>query len=299
MPTYKEIYTKSACNKLKTSRFPFDLDLNIYRGCEHGCKYCYAIYSHDYLGDEKYYEDIYIKINIVEMLERELSKKKSKRKIINLGSVTDSYQQLENTYKLMPDILSLMIKYKNPCTISTKSDLILRDYELIEKLASITSVNIASTITSMDDDIQKKIEPNASSSMARFNMLEEFSKTNASTGLHFMPIIPYITDSKENIDALYSEAKKSKVSYVLSTTLNLRGKTRTVFFDFIKSEMPNLYAPLQKLYRIGEVDKTYKYELYKMVESLKNKYGILSNIKNTKEAPENNEPTLFDMNNFT
>ena len=114
MPTYKEIYAKSACNKLKTSRFPFDLDLNIYRGCEHGCKYCYAIYSHDYLGVEKYYEDIYIKINIVEILERELSKKKSERKIINLGSVTDSYQQLEKKYKLMPDILRLMIKYKNP-----------------------------------------------------------------------------------------------------------------------------------------------------------------------------------------
>jgi len=298
MPTYKEIYAKSACNKLKNSKYPFDLDLNIYRGCEHGCKYCYAIYSHDYLGSDKYYEDIYIKINIAEMLERELSKKNSKRKVINLGSVTDSYQELEKTYKLMPDILRLMIKYKNPCMISTKSDLILRDYDLIDKLSRITYVNVASTITSMDDAIQKKIEPYASPSMSRFNMLKEFSKTNASTGLHFMPIIPYVTDSKENIDRLYREAKESKVSYVLSTTLNLRGKTRNAFFDFIKTEMPSLYIPLKNLYRMGGVDKTYQYELYKMVESLKNKYGLSSNYENPikeKMCLSDDEPTLFDI----
>lgn len=88
---FKEIYCKAALNRLKR-RFPYRWDLNIYRGCEHGCKYCYALYSHDYLGAKDYYNDIYVKINIVEQLERQLSHPEWKREIVNIGGVTDSYQ---------------------------------------------------------------------------------------------------------------------------------------------------------------------------------------------------------------
>lgn len=300
MPIYKEISSKSACNKLKNSKLklPFNWDLNIYRGCEHGCKYCYAIYSHDYLGNGEYFNDIYVKTNIAELLDRELSKKSWKQEVINIGGVTDSYQKAEEKYKLMPDILRLMIKYKNPCIISTKSDLILRDYDLIDKLSQITYVNVAATITSMDESIRKKIEPNGVSSMRRFHMLKEFSKTNASIGLHFMPITPYLTDSFENIDALYREAKESSVSYVLPGLLNLRGKTQNVFFAFIRSDFPNLYESLHNLYKIGSVNKTYKNELYKMVNILKEKYGLSNNYsKSIKEKmkTEYKELTLFDI----
>ncbi|MMZ61897.1 hypothetical protein D1872_240720 [compost metagenome] len=119
---YSEMDCSVACNKLKRN-VPFAWDLNIYRGCEHGCKYCYAIYTHDYLnaGSEKYSEDIYVKTNIVEQLEMQLSSPSWKREVVNIGGVTDSYQPAEAIYKLMPDILQLMIKYKTPCIISTKS----------------------------------------------------------------------------------------------------------------------------------------------------------------------------------
>ncbi len=254
MVNYKEISCNIACNKLK-KRMPYSWDLNIYRGCEHGCKYCYAMYSHNYLGSDKYFDDIYVKTNIVEKLEEQLSSPSWKRDIVNIGGVTDSYQKIEEHYKLMPEILKLMIKYKTPCIISTKSDLILRDYDLIDELSNITYVNVAATITCMDEKIRRKIEPNGAKSVIRFNVLKEFSKTNASTGLHIMPIIPYITDNYENIDELYQNAKNSEVDYVLPGTLYLRGKTRGEFFDFIKKELHDFYKPLTALYKTGYARK--------------------------------------------
>ncbi|UWD47428.1 radical SAM protein [Clostridioides difficile] len=270
---YIPINCETACNKLKRS-MPYKWDLNIYRGCEHACKYCYAIYSHKYINSNNYFEDIYVKTNIVEKLEKQLSSSKWNREVINIGGVTDSYQPIEDEYKIMPEILNLLIKYKTPAIISTKSDLILRDYDLIDKLSRITYINIASTITTVDEKTQKLIEPNGVDSMRRFKMLEEFRKTNASVGLHVMPIIPYITDDFENINSLFRYAKESNVHYVLPGTLYLRGVTRGVFFEFIKKEFPDLFDKLSILYSTGSANKEYKNQLYKMVDQLRNKYSL-------------------------
>lgn len=296
MAKYNEINCEVACNKLKR-KIPFAWDLNIYRGCEHGCKYCYAMYSHDYLGSEQYFEDIYVKTNVVEQLEKQLMSTSWKREVVNIGGVTDSYQPIEAQYKLMPDILRLLIKYKTPAIISTKSDLVLRDYDLIDELSRITYINVAATITCMDETVRKKIEPNGVGSLKRFAMLKEFSKTKASTGLHFMPIIPYLTDGQDNVDDLYSNAEKVHVDYVLPGVLYLRGKTRAVFFNFIKKEFPRLYDPLQALYKTGGAPKEYKDQLYVMVNALKAKYHLSSSyslpMKEKLNRSENTQISLF------
>ncbi|MGL4106711.1 SPL family radical SAM protein [Clostridium sp. LP20] len=273
--SFKEEICKSGLTKLKR-KIPYGWDLNIYRGCQHGCKYCYAIYSHKYLDSEDFFRDIHIKTNIVDELEKELMNKSWKREVINIGGVTDSYQPAEDKYKLMPEILKLLIKYKTPAIISTKSKLILRDYDLIDELSRITYVNVAETITTMDEEVRKKVEPFGATSLDRFNVLKEFSKTNASTGLHVMPIIPYITDSYENFDSMFKMAKECKVDYVLPGTLYLRGNTRAVFFTFIKKEFPDLYEPLELLYKKGGAGKEYKEKLYLVVNELRNKYNLSS-----------------------
>lgn len=294
---YKEIKCATALNKLKR-KIPYSWDLNIYRGCEHGCTYCYAMYSHNYLDKEDFFQEIHVKSNVVEALEKQLSSSSWKQEVVNLGGVTDSYQPAESIYQIMPDILKLFIKYKTPCIISTKSDLVLRDYELIDELSRITYVNIAATITTMDETIRKKIEPQGVDSLKRFAMLKAFSKTNASIGLHFMPIIPYLTDSFENIDTLYSHAKESNISYVLPGTLYLRGTTRAFFFNFIKKEYPNLYEPLKLLYQTGGAPKEYKNDLYKMVNSLRDKYALPSSyiapLKEKLKKDEYTQLSLFD-----
>ncbi|MGE0077668.1 MAG: radical SAM protein [Bacteroidales bacterium] len=270
-----ETECSNALNELKR-KIPYGWDLNIYRGCEHGCKYCYAIYSHDYLNDNGYFENVYVKTNIVEKLENELRSKSWKHEVINIGGVTDSYQPLEKNYAIMPQILKLLIKYKTPAIISTKSNLILRDFDLIDELSRITYVNIAATITTLDESVRTKIEPLGCKTQERFNVLKEFRKTNASTGIHVMPIIPFITDGFENLDAICRNAQQANVHYLLPGTLYLKGKTKGVFLNFIKEEFPLHYEKLCTLYKTGSAGKEYKNELYGMLNELRDKYGLSS-----------------------
>ena len=153
---YKEIECKSACNNVRGG-FPYRWDLNAYRGCGHGCKYCFALYTHRYMESDDFFNEIYVKTNIAERLEILLRSKSWKGDAINLGGVTDSYQPAEERYRLMPEIWKLLIRYKNPAIISTKSDLILRDFELIEELAATAGVNVASTITCSDENDRERL----------------------------------------------------------------------------------------------------------------------------------------------
>lgn len=292
----REESCKGALTKLKR-KIPYGWDLNIYRGCQHGCRYCYAMYSHKYLASTDFFKEIYVKTNIVDELEKELKKSSWKREVINIGGVTDSYQPIESKYELMPAILKLLIKYKTPAIISTKSKLILRDYDLIDELSRITYVNVAETITTMDEDIRQKLEPCGAASVERFKVLKEFRKTNASIGLHVMPIIPYLNDDYENFDVMFALARESRVHYVLPGTLYLRGTTRVEFFEFIKLEFPDLYAQLQGLYEKGGASKEYKDKLYIMINKLRSKYSLSSSY--TKPMKEKlNQEIIVQMSLF-
>lgn len=270
-----EITSQSALNKLKR-KIPYGWDLNIFRGCGHGCKYCYAIYSQDYMDNSNYFGNIYVKTNIVDRLEEELKRKSWKREIVNIGGVTDSYQPCEADYKIMPDVLKLLIKYKTPAIISTKSDLILRDYDLIDELSRLTYINVAATVTTTNEKVREQLEPGACTTSKRFEMLKQFSKTNASIGLHVMPIIPYITDSRENLESICSNAQQANVDYMLPGTLYLRGKTKGYFMGFVQDQYPHLYNNFSSLYKTGGAGKEYKEGLYKMVNELRSKYSLSS-----------------------
>jgi DNA repair photolyase len=168
---FEEIRVTKALNKIKaTSKIalPFHWDLNIYRGCEHGCNYCYAMYSHSYLekkvekkdeyssakeNNGGFFQRICVKTNIAEALEKQLGARTWKKELINIGGVCDSYQPAEAKYGLMREVLAVMIEFQNPVTISTKSDLILRDFDLLKELSELTYVNIAVTVTTMDEKL--------------------------------------------------------------------------------------------------------------------------------------------------
>ncbi|MCP4761508.1 MAG: radical SAM protein [archaeon] len=275
---YHEILAKSALNHI-VERFPYRWDLNIYRGCMHHCQYCFAMYSHKFLlpsksNKEGYFQEIFVKTNIARLLEKELSSKKWKKELINIGGVTDSYQPAESKYKLMRQVLKVMIKYKNPIIISTKNALILRDFDLINELSEQVHVNIAATITTMDEDIRKLIEPNSSPSLERFKVLKEFRKTKASIGLHVMPILPFITDDTENLDKIFSLGKECGVDYFIPSVLYLRGDTKPHFMKFIKNNFPDLYGKYLKLYGKNGNNSNIKEQIYKKVEILSRKYQL-------------------------
>lgn len=286
----EEIEVKSALNKLNSKFLPYNWDLNIYRGCSHKCQYCYALYSHKYLERGSFYDTILVKKNIVEALEKKLSSKKWKREVINLGGVTDSYQAIEAKYKLMPEILKLLIKYKTPMTISTKSDLILRDIDLLTELAKVAWVNVAVTVTTMNTNLQQKIEPGAMNSERRLNALRQLKGKGIGTGIHFMPMLPYLTDTRENIEEVFKAAAKVKIDYAICGMLNLKSETKINYFDFIKKEFPELWEKYCDLYHGAFADKEYCRCVYRMVSELKQKYKINSDyakfIPKTTEAKQ-------------
>lgn len=256
---------------------PYGWDLNVYRGCSHGCAYCFAQYTHGYLGREDFFSGILVKTNIAEQLERRLHSPSWKREVVNLGGISDSYQSAEAHYRLMPDVLRLLIRYRTPAIILTKSDLILRDYDLIAELSRLTYVNVAATVTTMDEAVRRKLEPGAPDSARRVAMLREFRKTEASVGLHAMPIIPGLTDGRQNLEALFTAARDAGVHYLLPGTLYLRGRTRPAFFDFLSREFSALHDPLKTLYRSGSAGKEYKDTLYATVNALRLRYGVSGN----------------------
>jgi DNA repair photolyase len=286
MGEYKFITCKAALNKIKGNDvLPYRYDLNVYRGCEHGCIYCFAVYSHAYLENSNYFGEIYVKTNVAEALERQLASKNWDRSVINLGGVTDSYQPCEATFKLMPDIIKLLIKYKTPAIISTKSDLILRDFDLLAELASITYLNVAATITCADDSLQAVVEPGGVSSTRRFAMLREFRRgTEASTGVHVMPIIPYINDSADNLDRIFAATKAAEIHYLITASLNLRGMTKKVFLDYVRRYFPAHVADIYNLYREGRLDRGYKQDMYRIVGEMYRKHGVTANYQSLAKA---------------
>ena len=274
MANYIEIKSKTACNKIDSNFLPFRWDLNIYRGCEHKCQYCFALYSHKYMNSNSFFDDIYVKKNIVECFEKQISSKRWKRTLVNIGGVTDSYQPAEKQYKLMPEILKLCIKYKVPISLSTKSNLILRDFDLFAELAAIVPVHIACTITTLNENIRKLIEPNAATSQERFNNLKEFSKTKVNTGIFIMPIIPELTDSYGNLSMLYKTAKQNNVNYAITSVLNLRGETKIQFLNFIKNKLPHLYRKINSYYKGAYVNCAYTKNLNAMLNRIADKYPL-------------------------
>jgi DNA repair photolyase len=294
MSEYIDSPCASAMHRLKR-KTPYGWDLNIYKGCAHGCAYCYALYSHpDLLANgvsaardtdaAVFSGRIHVKTNIVERLERELSAPCWKREVVNIGGVTDSYQAAEAHYRFMPEILALLVKYRTPAIISTKSTLMLRDIDLIDRLSRVASVNIASTITTMDESVRAIIEPGASPSLSRFRMLREFRKTGATVGLHIMPVIPFLTDSRENLEALYALAHEADVHYVLPGSLYLRGKTKPAFLAAMQKNYPDAYVRLRVMYRAGRADDAWKSGLYATIRDLHAKY-VLATWSPPKEPP--------------
>lgn len=269
-----ETTCQSALHRLKR-KIPYGWDCNCYRGCSHQCCYCYAMNCKPYNEIENS-QAIVVKTNIVEELEKELSSPNWKREVINLGGVTDSYQAAEAQYQLMPEILKLLIRYKTPAIISTKSDLILRDFELIAQLAEITYINIAETITVQDETIRQIIEPNAVSAQRRFDVLQAFSQTKASVGLHTMPIIPYLTDHQENLEWIMSQGQRCHVDYFLPGVLYLRGQFRQHFFQVMDQALPSISQQLKQLYQKGAASPAYKTQLYARINELRVRYQLSS-----------------------
>jgi DNA repair photolyase len=269
---------KSALYIHNRKNLPYSVDLNPYRGCSHRCIYCYAgakALIRTGINNNK----VDYKENIIELLEKELSTGRFQSEIINIGGSTDSYQSCEIKTAVMREILKLMIKYRIPVIISTKSDLIMRDIDLIKELSSKTYVNIAFSFSSPDQNYAEIFEPGAPPPEKRIKTLKTFSKEGINTGLHFFPVIPFVSDSEKSIEKMTHYAQESKCSYMMTGFLYLTGGIKNQFFNALENKNPVLCEKIKSVYINGRAAPEVKNRFHTILNKYIEKYGIGTNYR--------------------
>jgi len=236
----------------------FDRSVNPYRGCSHGCIYCFARPSHAYLGLSPgldFETKLFFKATAASLLEDELSKPGYVCKPIALGMNTDGYQPLERRLQVTRSILEVLIRCRHPVTIITKSALIIRDLALLKDLATEGLVSVMLSITSLDDEIKRTLEPRAASASARLRVIEQLASAGVPVGVMLAPVIPAITDHEmESILQAARAAGATCASYVL---LRLPREVAPLFREWLQAHYPDRAAHVMSLIRQTRGGKDY------------------------------------------
>jgi DNA repair photolyase len=249
---FYEIKAKSILNRVPAaSQMPFRWTINPYRGCTHACQYCFARPTHRYLdfdAGRDFEREIVVKVNAPELLRAELARASWKGEHVALGTNTDPYQWVEGRYKLMPGIWEAFRDAANPCSVLTKSPLLLRDLPLMRQIAARTSFSAALSVPTLDERAWRATEPHTPNPRARLEAVAELTRAGIDTGVLIAPLMPGINDAPEQVEAILELAAEAGASYVTGIALHLRGEVHDVFFDWLRAQRPELLPRYEKLY---------------------------------------------------
>jgi DNA repair photolyase len=272
---------KTAINKLKypDGWFWCRYTLNPYSGCEHACIYCDARSVRYYLQDVQDFEnEVLIKINIDKKLDLKIKRARTMLPdVVAMGGVNDAYQPIELKAENTRKILQVLAKHKYPVSISTKSNLITRDIDLFEKIAKDTWCTIAFSITSIDEELARFLEPNSSTPEKRLEALKKIKQEapNVQVGINFMPIIPYLCDNDKNLEAVVRKSSESGAEFILFGGLTLRDSQEEFFLKKLRnSKYRDVIQPILDLYHGRTSFKDYQFQLNSKLLSLCRKYNI-------------------------
>ena len=218
----------------------FEYSFNPYRGCEHGCIYCYARPTHEYLGFSSgtdFESKIMIKKDAARLLETEFNKKSYRPEFIMFSGNTDCYQPAERKLKITREALKVCLKYRNPVSIITKNDMILRDADILEELAKLNLVSVSISITTLDKDLARRMEPRTSSPERRFFAINELAGRNIPVGVNVAPVIPGLND--EEIPSILKEASAMGAVFASHIMLRLPYAVKDLFLQWVKREFPD------------------------------------------------------------
>jgi DNA repair photolyase len=242
-PFKTELYRETAKSIIARNDSPdigFDQSINPYRGCEHGCIYCYARPTHCYLGHSAgldFESKLYAKVNAADLLERELSHPNYVAKVIALGAVTDPYQPIEREQRLTRALLEVLDRSNHPVAIVTKSALVVRDIDILQRLAQRDLVKVAISVTTLDRRLARKMEPRAATPDKRIAAIRALSEAGIAVAAMVAPIIPALNDSElETILAAARRAGAVEAAYVL---LRLPLELKGLFREWLASEFPD------------------------------------------------------------
>ena len=252
---------RSVITRNKSPDISFDQSINPYRGCEHGCIYCYARPSHCYIGHSAgldFETKLYAKTNAAELLERELARKAYAPRVIALGTNTDPYQPIERRYEITREILEVLERANHPVGIVTKSALVVRDLDILSRMATRGLAKVALSVTTLDRKIARAMEPRAATPAKRLEAVSALSQAGVPVSVMVAPIVPGLTDSEiERILEAARDAGATEAGYVL---LRLPLELKDVFREWLEGAFPDRAGRVINLLRSMHGGEDYRAE---------------------------------------
>jgi DNA repair photolyase len=281
---------KSILNECHSERVPFRWTVNPYRGCEFGCKYCYARYTHEYmeLNGGDFESKIYVKKDAGPLAGRDLSSEDIWGEHIAIGTATDPYQPAEREFGVTRAILEKMAEREGlSLSITTKSNQVVRDIDLLKRIAERSSITIHMTVTTLRTRLARLLEPRAPRPDLRLEAVRKLRDAGIGVGVNIMPILPGITDREADLDALVRAARDAGAQWVAASVVFLMPASWKTFMAFLEEKFPKLAAQYRKWYRgYGYAPESYRKEIAARVEGLRRKYGIESRPFKPMTSPE-------------
>ncbi|MGH9378200.1 MAG: radical SAM protein [Terriglobia bacterium] len=285
--SYFELPARSILNRSAGKRMPFAWTINPYRGCEFGCKYCYARYTHEFMEMRDgldFERKIYAKVGAPELLRAELLRARDKGLPIALGTATDPYQPAEKQFGITRRLLEALARFEGiHFSITTKSVLILRDLDVLKAMKNNCGVHM--TVTTTSARLARLLEPKAPPPQKRLDAVARLVSEGIFAGVNAMPILPGITDSRASLEELARRAAAAGARFFHGNTLFLMSSAMRQFMPFLKQEFPRLARRYQRLYaRSAYLPEEYKREIAALVSELRERYGL--NHTRAPAAPE-------------
>ena len=253
--TFHEVAAKSALNKVASGgSMPFGWTINPYRGCSHACVYCFARTSHRYLdldAGRDFDSQLIVKVNVADVLRRELVRPSWAREQVALGTNTDPYQRAEGRYRLMPGIIAALADSGTPFSILTKGTLMRRDLPVLADARGSVDVHLAMSIAIFDDELQATMEPGTPSTAARLATVTAAVEAGFDVSVFMMPILPFLTDSEEQLDRALASIKQAGATSVSYAALHLRPGVKEWYARWLNTHRPDLTPRYRALFGEG------------------------------------------------
>ena len=276
---YFTMDARSLLNRVVSRRsLPFTWAINPYRGCEFACKYCYARYTHEFMelrDGAEFERKIFVKQHTAELLRHELKKVKRGEEIA-IGTATDPYQPAERRYEVTRAILEELTRHSGfEIGIVTKSNLVTRDAELLRRVAENNRIFVNVTVTTMDVELARKLEPRAPRPDLRLEAVRQLNLAGVNAGVICAPVLPEITDRPLDLEALVQAASEAGAKYIFANPLFLKPCSAAVFLPFLEEHFPAMVACYKKRYASRAfLPQGYAQQLSQLMTSLRRKYGI-------------------------
>ena len=272
---YEEVHCKTALTRVRGMAFGWSL--NPYRGCTHGCHYCFARSTHFYYdldADEEFSSIIFVKKNFAEVLRLELSSPRWRRQRVVIGTATDPYQPIEGKYRLSRAVLEACLDFRTPVSIITKSSLVVRDIDLLAELALRLGCTVNFSITTLDRSLWRQLEPGTAPPLQRLRSLQKLAAAGVHAGVLLAPILPGLTATKENLEEVARAAAAHDACFLAANVLNLGVGVKEHFLGYLRSQHPLLLGTYGQLFAGRYAPRTYTEPIYDYVKLLQRRHML-------------------------